>query len=76
MTLTGRQICKARGLLKLTRSVLVQMVGHITTTELIQAEDDDGQHLSQGQVMAIRQTLEALGVEFTPEGPRMGKVEP
>ena len=75
--ITGRQIREARKLLGLTRSKLATKVRRITTTVIIRAEDaEDEPVVPPSHAIAIRQTLEALGVEFTLDGPRMRKSDP
>ena len=75
--ITGRQIREARKLLGLTRSKLATKVRRITTTVIIRAEEvEDEPVVPPSHAIAIRQTLEALGVEFAPDGPRMRKADP
>ncbi len=75
--ITGRQIREARSLLGLSRSKLATKVGTITTTVIIRAEEaEDEPVVPPSHAIAIRQTLEALGVDFTPDGPQMRKVDP
>ncbi len=75
--ITGRQIREARKLLGLTRSKLATKVRRITTTVIIRAEEVEDEPVAPpSHAIAIRQTLEALGVEFTPNGPRLHKAEP
>ena len=75
--LTGRQIREARALLGLTRSVLAKKVGRITTRVIMRAEEsEDVPALSAEHAAVIQQTLERLGIEFTPDGPRLQKRDP
>ena len=70
--LTGRQIREARALLGLKRSILAQKVGRITTLLIMRAEEIENEPmLSAEHDAAVRQTLERLGVEFGPLGPRL-----
>ena len=79
MTLTGRQIREARGLLGLKRSVLARKVGRIAGLDILRTEQaEDEATLSDEQAAAVRQTLERLGIEFTtdPPGVRLREVKP
>ena len=73
--LTGRYIRKARELLSLSPSGLAVKVRIVTTDTVKRAEADAMPPIADSHLKAIRQTLEALGVEFTPDGPRLRKVE-
>ena len=77
--LTGRQIREARTLLGLNRSALAQKVGRITTLALMRAEENEDEGvLSPEQAIAVRRTLERLGIQFTADPPavRLRDVEP
>ncbi len=76
MILTGRQIRQARTLLGLNRSRLSSKVGCITTLVIMRAEENEDEPLPIDQAVAIRTTLERAGVDFSPEGVRLRKVEP
>ena len=70
--LTGRQIREARTLLGLTRSVLAQKVGRITTLVIMRAEENEDEPvLSAEHDAAIRAALDRAGVKFTPDGPQL-----
>ena len=74
--LTGRQIRQARTLLGLTPSVLAQKTKVVTTTTVKRAEADDQRPpIAEAHMKAIQQTLEALGVEFGPDGVRLRERE-
>ncbi len=75
--LTGREIREARTLLRLSPSDLALKAKAVTTLTVKRAEADDHQPpIADSHMKAIRQTLERLGVEFAPEGPRLRKIEP
>lgn len=75
--LTGRQIREARTLLKLHRSKLAAKVGRMTTLVILRAEENEDEvMLSAEHAIAIRQTLERAGVEFSQEGVRLREAEP
>lgn len=69
--LTGREIREARGLLKLTPSDLAKKTKVVTTLTVNRAEAEAKSPIAETHMKAIRQTLESLGVEFMPEGPRL-----
>ena len=74
--LTGRQLREARELLGLSPSGLAVKARVVTTNTVKRAEADDHQPpMAESHMRAIQQTLERLGVEFTPDGPRLRKVE-
>ncbi len=75
--LTGTQIREARELLGLKPSAFAAKTRTVTTLTVKRAEADDHQPpISEFHMKTIRQTLERLGIEFTPEGPRLRKGEP
>lgn len=75
--LTGRQIREARGLLALTPSKLAKRSKVVTTMMVNRAEADDHHPpIADSHMNAIRRTLEGLGVEITPEGPRLRQDQP
>ena len=77
MTLTGRQIREARKLLGINRSKLATKVRRITTTVIIRAEEAEDEPIAPAShAIAIRQTLEALGIEFTVHGARFRQDDP
>ena len=69
--LTGRQIRAARTLLGLTRSVLAQKVGRITTLVIMRAEENEDEPVLAEHDAAIRAALERAGIKFTPDGPQL-----
>ncbi len=70
--LTGRQIREARILLGFNRSQLAKKVGTITTRVIMRAEEDEHEPVASSEhAVAIRQTLERLGIGFTAAGPRL-----
>lgn len=70
--LTGRQIREARALLGLNRSQLALKVGRITTRVLLRAEENESEPmLSPEQDVAVRRTLERMGIEIRPGGLRL-----
>lgn len=72
VSLTRIEIRRARMLLSLSPSSLAAKVRSVTTATVKRAESDEpGPPLADSHLKAIQQTLEALGVEFTPEGPRL-----
>ena len=75
--LTGRQIREARALVQIDRSTLAQKVGRITTLAIKRAEEaEDEPTLAPEKAMAVQQALEKVGVEFTPDGPRLRQGQP
>ncbi|RYC31373.1 hypothetical protein D3273_13365 [Lichenibacterium minor] len=74
--LTGPQIREARTLLGLSPSKLADKVRAVTTATVKRAEADAMPPIADSHRKAIQRKLEELGVEFTPEGPRLRKVEP
>lgn len=77
LMLTGRQIREARGLLGRSPSRLAEQVGSVTIETVKMVESPaSGPPVAERHLKAIRQTLEALGVEFAPEGVRLRKVDP
>ena len=74
--LTGQQIREARLLLGLAPSRLAQKTKIVTALTVRRAEADDHRPpIADVHMRAIRQTLEQLGVEFTPDGPRLRESE-
>lgn len=70
--LTGRQIHQARTLLGLTPSTLAQKTKVVTTATIKRAEADDQRPpIAEAHMKVIRQTLEALGVEFALDGVKL-----
>ncbi|RYB05732.1 transcriptional regulator [Lichenibacterium ramalinae] len=70
--LTGRQIKEARSLLGLSPSQLATMTGILRPTTVKRAEAANmKQPIADTHMRTIRETLEALGVEFGPDGVRM-----
>jgi ribosome-binding protein aMBF1 (putative translation factor) len=65
--ITGRQIREARDLLGLKRNRLAAKVGSITTLVILRAEENEDDTLPVAQAIAIRRTLERLGIEFVPD---------
>lgn len=76
MMLTGRQIRDARSLLGLSPSALAAKVRAVTTESVKHAEADAVPPIVARHAKAIQRTLEALGVEFTPDGPQLRKEDP
>lgn len=79
MTITGRQIREARGLLNLQRNELAALVKTLTTATIVRAEAvDDGSAITSAQASAIRRVLERAGIEFIsdPPGARLQAVDP
>ena len=77
MILTGKQIREARTLLGLTPGKLATRSKLVTASTVNKAEADDHRPpIADSHMKAIRQTLEDLGIEFTPDGPRLRKFEP
>ena len=75
--LTCREIRRARMLVGLSPSALAAKVRGVTTATIKRAESDQpGPPIADSHLKAIRQTLEALGIEFTPEGPRLRERKP
>lgn len=75
--LTGRQIREARELLGLSPSGLAEKVRTVTTATVKRAESTiPGPPIADSHLKAIKRRLEELGIEFTPEGPRLRKAEP
>ena len=72
---TGSQIREARTLLGLSPSALAVKARAVTTNTVKRAEVDAVPPIADAHRKAIQQTLERLGVEFTPDGPRLRKVE-
>ncbi len=71
-TLTGRQIRQARELLGMNHSVLAQRTRCLTTLALRRTEEsEDEATLSAKQDVAVRRTLDRLGVEVGPHGVRL-----
>lgn len=73
--LTGREIREARELLGLSPSGLAVKARVVTTSTVKRAEADAMPPIADSHRKAIQQTLERFGVEFTPDGPRLRKVE-
>ena len=70
--LTGRQIREARSLLGLSPSELAAMTEILRPTTVKRAEAQDMmQPIAVAHMRTIRETLEALGVEFGPDGVRL-----
>ena len=70
--LTGRQIREARELLELSPSELATRIGLVRPTTVKQAEaDDPWPPVDVVHLDAIQQSLEALGVEFGPDGVKL-----
>ncbi|MGI4764275.1 MAG: hypothetical protein ACRYGP_04300 [Janthinobacterium lividum] len=74
--LTGRQIREARTLLSLSPSGLAVKVRVVTTETVKRAEADAMPPIADSHLKAIQRKLEDLGIEFTPDGPRLRKAEP
>ena len=74
--LTGRQIREARALLELSPSELATRIGLVRPTTVKQAEaDDPWPPVDVAHLDAIQRSLEALGVEFGPDGVRLRERE-
>ncbi|RYC29211.1 hypothetical protein D3273_25165 [Lichenibacterium minor] len=73
--LTGRQIREARTLLSLSPSGLAVKVRVVTTDTVKRAEADAMPPIADSHRKAIQRKLEELGIEFTPDGPKLRKVE-
>ena len=70
--LTGRQIREARGLLGLSPGELAKMTGILRPSTVKRAEAENmKQPIADAHLRTIRETLEALGVEFGPDGVRL-----
>ncbi len=66
--LTGCQIREVRALLGISPSMLARKSKTVTTQTVSKAEVDDHRPpIAASHMATIRRTLEALGVEFTPE---------
>ena len=74
--LTGHQIREARTLLGLSPSALAAKVRAVTTETVKRAEADAVPPIAARHAKAIQQTLEALGIEFTPDGPQLRAEKP
>ena len=74
--LTGREIREARKLLGLSPSALAVKARAVTTNTVNRVEVDAVPPIADSHRKAIQQTLERLGVEFTPDGPRLRDDQP
>ena len=70
--LTGRQIREARSLLGLSAIELAALTGLLRPTTVKRAEAEDiKQPIADAHMRTIRETLEALGIAFRPDGVRL-----
>ena len=74
--LTGHQIREGRTLLGLSPSGLAAKARAVTTETVKRAEADAVPPIAERHAKAIQQTLETLGIEFTPDGPQLRAEKP